>query len=155
MDLTVELDGKILNVRAAGVIIHNNKVLVHRNINSDHYALIGGRVMIGENSQDTVKREVYEELGKEVEIKEHIATVENFFPMKGKRFHEILFIHMLEFVNEQDKLIEYTLDNIEGKDYLKYIWLDLDKIEKYNLVPKVTKEILKEAKFPTYKINID
>ena len=55
MDLTVELDGKILNVRAAGVIIHNNKVLMHRNINHDHYALIGGRVMVGENSIDTIK----------------------------------------------------------------------------------------------------
>ena len=49
MDITIDVDDYKLNVRAAGVIIHNGKILVHRNINSDHYALIGGRVEIGEN----------------------------------------------------------------------------------------------------------
>ena len=129
MDLTVELGESVLNVRAAGVIIHNNKVLVHRNMNKEHYALIGGRIEIGENSVDTIKREILEEIGKEVEVQNCIAVIENFFPMIGKKYHEIMFIHKLEFVNQQDKLIDYTLDNIEGKDYLKYFWLDLEKID--------------------------
>lgn len=68
MDLTIDVENYKLNIRAAGVIIHNGKVLVHRNINSDHYALIGGRVEIGESSADTVKREIQEELGKEIEL---------------------------------------------------------------------------------------
>ena len=49
MDLTLDVEDYKLNVRAAGVIIHNGKILVHRNVNSDHYALIGGRVEIGED----------------------------------------------------------------------------------------------------------
>ena len=52
MDITIELEDYILNIRAAVVIIHNDKVLVHRNINSNHYALVGGRVELGE---DTIK----------------------------------------------------------------------------------------------------
>lgn len=60
MDITIEVDDYKLNVRAAGVIIHNGKILLHRNVNSDHYALIGGRVEIGENLADTVKREIKE-----------------------------------------------------------------------------------------------
>ena len=43
-------------------MIHNGKILVHRNVNSDHYALIGGRVEIGESSANTIKREIKEEL---------------------------------------------------------------------------------------------
>ena len=58
MDITIDVDDYKLNVRAAGVMTHNGKVLVHRNVNSDHYALIGGRVEIGENSEDTIKREI-------------------------------------------------------------------------------------------------
>ena len=58
MDITIDVDDYKLNIRAAGVMIHNGKNLLHRNINSDHYALIGGRVEIGENSADTVKREI-------------------------------------------------------------------------------------------------
>lgn len=93
MDLTIDVENYKLNVRAAGIIIHNGKMLVHRNINSDHYALIGGRVEIGEDSTTTVKREIKEELGKEIEITGYIATIENFFEMKESKYHEIMFIH--------------------------------------------------------------
>ena len=155
MDLTIDVEDYKLNVRAAGVIIHNNKILVHRNINSDHYALIGGRVEVGEDSETTVKREVEEKLGKEIEINGYVSTIENFFEMKGSKYHEILFIHKAEFANEEDKKIEYTLKNMEGKDYLQYEWLELDKIEEYPLLPKIVKKVLKEHKFPVHKINKD
>lgn len=85
----------------------------------------------------------------------YIGTIENFFEMKGSKFHEILFIHKAEFVNEEDKKIEYTLKNNEGEDFLQYEWLDLDKIDEYPLLPQVSKTILKENKFPAYKINND
>lgn len=153
MDLTIDVEDYKLNVRAAGVIIHNNKVLVHKNVNKDHYALIGGRVEIGEDSVTTVKREAQEELGKEVETTGYVSTIENFFEMKGRKYHEILFIHKAEFINDEDKKIEYTLKNMEGKDHLQYEWLELDKIDEYPLVPKTVKDILKENKFPVHKIN--
>ena len=153
MDITIDVDDYKLNVRAAGVMIHNGKILVHRNVNSDHYALIGGRVEIGESSDNTIKREIKEELGKDIEITGYIATIENFFEMKGSKYHEILFVHQAEFINDEDKKIEYTLKNKEGKDYLQYEWLDLNKIEEYPLYPKAIQTILKEQKFPTHKIN--
>ena len=155
MDITIDVEDYKLNIRAAGIMIHNGKILAHRNINSDHYALIGGRVEIGENSVDTIKREIKEELGKEIEITGYVATVENFFEMKGKKYHEIMFVHKIEFINEEDKKIEDTLKNVEGKDYLQYEWLDIEKIDKYPILPNIIKEILKEDKFPTHKINID
>lgn len=153
MDLTLDVGEYKLNIRAAGVIIHNNKILAHKNTNSDHYALIGGRVEIGENSEDTVKREIMEETGKEVETIGYISTIENFFEMQGKKYHEIMFIHKVEFINEQDKQIQETIKNIEGKDYLQYEWLDIEKIDQYNILPKIIKEILKEEKFPVHRIN--
>ena len=153
MDITLDVEDYKLNIRAAGVIIHNRKILAHRNINSDHYALVGGRVQIGENSAKTVKREMQEELGKNIEITGYIATIENFFEMKCSKYHEILFVHQAEFINDEDKEIEYTLKNKEGKDYLQYEWLDLNKIEEYPLYPKAIQTILKEQKFPTHKIN--
>lgn len=155
MDITIDVGGYRLNVRAGVVIMHNNKILLHRNKNSDHYAMIGGRVEIGENSEHTIKREVQEELGKEIEITGYVATVENFFEMKGTKYHEIMFIHKAEFVNDEDKKIEDTLQNIEGKDYLQYEWIDLNKIDEYPLKPSVLKEVLKESKLPVHKINID
>lgn len=153
MNITLDVEEYKLNIRAAGVIIHNGKILAHRNINSDHYALVGGRVQIGENSAKTVKREIQEELGKNIEITSYIATIENFFEMKGSKYHEILFVHQVEFIDDEDKKIEYTLKNREGKDYLQYEWIDLNKIEEYPLYPKTIQNILKEQKFPIHKIN--
>ena len=155
MDITIDVENYKLNVRAAVIIIHNNKILAHRNMKSNHYALLGGRVEIGENSEETVKREMIEEIGKEIELTGYISTIENFFEMKGSKYHEIMFVHKAEFKREEDKQITETIKNIEGKDYLQYEWLDLDKIEEYPLKPQIIKEVLKEKIFPVHKINDD
>ena len=155
MDLTLNVEDYILNVRACVMIVHNNKILTHKNVNKDHYSLPGGRVEIGENSEKTLKREMQEELGKEIEIKDYMATIENFFEMDGKKYHEFYFLYKAEFTNEEDKKIDYIMHNVEGKEYLQYEWLDLDKIDEYNILPKCLKNILKMKQFPTHVINDD
>lgn len=155
MDLCLDVGEYKLNIRAAGVIIHNNKVLVHKNVNKDHYAIPGGRIEIGENSEQTLKREIQEELGKEIEINNYMATIENFFEMDGKKYHELYFLCRAEFKNEEDKKIDYTMHNIEGKEYLQYEWIDLKRINEYNVLPSCIKNILKKNEFPTHIINND
>ena len=73
----------------------------------------------------------------------------NFFARRLLKGYDI------ESIKEEDKKLESTLQNIEGKDYLQYEWIDLDKIDEYPLRPDVLKEVLKESKFPVHKINID
>ena len=153
MDLTLDIEDYKLNIRAGAVIIHNNKILVHKNVNENHCTLPGGRIAIGESSEQTIKREIKEEMGKETEIIGYIGTIENFFEMNKKKYHEILFVQKAEFINEADKKIDYTMDNVEGKEYLKYKWVDLNKIEEYNIVPKCLEEILKSREFPKHIIN--
>ena len=62
---------------------------------------------------------------------------------------------MAEFSKEEDKKIEDTIQNVEGKEYLQYEWIDLNEIEKNQIKPDVIKEVLKKGKFPVHKINID
>ncbi len=155
MDLTIDVEDYKLNVRATVIIEHNGKILAHKNVRSNHYALIGGRVKIGEDSETTVKREMMEELGKKIEVTGYVATIENFFEMNGTKYHEILFVHKAEFVDEEDKKIEYSLKNIEGEDWLQYEWLDISKIDEYLLLPSSIKSVLKENKFPVHKITKD
>lgn len=159
-DLTIELDEGVLNCRAAAIINHNGKILFHKNVAEPHYALIGGRVQVTENSADTVRRELKEELGKEIELTGYICTIENFFkhPHTGKSYHEIMFIHKAEFVDENDKKITETLQNIEEAElkegeHIQYEWLDLDKIDSYDIRPVKIKEVLKNGIFPTHVVN--
>ena len=154
-DLTIDLDGGRLNCRAGGIIIHNGKALFHRNTADTYYALVGGRVQIFESSEETVKREIEEEIGKKVEIIGYIATIENFFNAKNKNYHEILFVHQAEFVHENDKKITETLQNIEKNKevHIQYEWLDVNKLDEYDIRPSVIKDILKNGKYPTHIIN--
>lgn len=152
-DLSLKVQDYVLNIRAAGIVIHNGKILVHKNINENHYALIGGRVEIGEDSATTLKREIVEEIGKDIEITGYISTIENFFEAKGSKYHEIMFVHKIEFTNKDDKKIEYTIKNTEGKDYLQYEWIDLENIDNYPVVPATIKNILKDNMFPVHKIH--
>ena len=116
MDLTLDVENYKLNIRAGGIIIHNNKVLTHKNVNKDHYCLPGGRVEIGESSEHTIKREIYEELKKKIEIKEYAATIENFFEVEKKKYHEIYFLYRIEFLDDEYKKIDYTMHNMEGNE---------------------------------------
>ena len=43
MDITIDVGDYKLNVRGSVLIEHNGKILAHRNINSNHYALWAGR----------------------------------------------------------------------------------------------------------------
>ena len=155
MDLTVVLDNKKLNIRACAVIIHENKLLVHNNINESHIALVGGRVKIGESSEQTLKREILEEMGKEIEILEYVSTIENFFDADDMPYHEIMFVYRADFKNEEDKKILDTIHNVEGEDELRYDWIDLDKIDEYPLKPKVLKEMIVNNRFSIHEINDD
>ena len=155
MDLSLDIEEYRLNIRAAGAIIHNNKILVHRDINKDHCCLPGGRIEIGETSEQTIKREIQEELGKEIEILKYMTTIENFFEMENKKYHEIYFLYKAEFLEEESKKIDYVMHNVEGKEYLRYEWIDLKEIDKCNLLPICLKNILKEEQYPVHIINDD
>ena len=141
MDLTIDISEKErINIRTAGIIIHNNKVSLHHNTNHPYYALIGGRVQFSENSSDAIKREFEEETGYEVYVKKHLTTIENFYSYKNKIVYEIEFLYELEFVDDNLKDIIETIDNKEGKEYLKYEWVDLDSIKNIDVRPRVIQE---------------
>lgn len=156
-DLAIKMDDYKLNIRAAGVIIHNGKVLLHKKKSSDHCALLGGHVKIGENSQDTVKREMKEELGKEIEIIGYISTVENFFELDGLKYHEIMFVYKAEFCEEEDKKIECAMENVEegGKSNVHYEWIDINDLEKRQLRPQKIIAAIKDGGYPVHLINED
>ena len=66
-----------------------------------------------------------------------------------------MFVHLAEFVNDEDKKIEETLGNIEGDDKLEYRWLDLDRIQEYEIKPQIMKKVLCDKIFPLHIVNDD
>ena len=96
-----------------------------------------------------------EEMGKEIEIIEYISTIENFFDADDMPYHEIMFVYRVDFKNEEDKKIVNTIYNVEGKDELRYDWIDIKKIAEYPLKPNILKNMIINNKFNIHEINDD
>lgn len=67
------------NFRAVGVAVYHDKVLLHQAEGDSFWSLPGGRVEFGEAAEQTLLREMREELDVEVEIVRLLWLVENFF----------------------------------------------------------------------------
>ncbi|MGG7516617.1 NUDIX hydrolase [Allorhizobium undicola] len=61
----------------------------------DFWAQPGGRAEIGETSQETILREMREELGCDMQVDRLLLTMENFFSYEGYQAHELGFYYLL------------------------------------------------------------
>jgi len=151
MDAVFKVEAGIFNFRVAGVMIENGHVLLHKQVNDDHWALPGGRVKVLEESASGVKRELMEELGVVVEIENLLWVTENFFTYNEANFHEIGFYYLVS----SEKMMKHdeAFNGIEGKDLL-YQWVPINKLEELTLYPKFLKTSLKELPPSTQHIII-
>ena len=80
---------------AYGIIIHNDKVLLVNTRRTNKCYLPGGGVDIGEKTKTALKREVKEETGLDIDIKNFMGFKEEFFyydPL-DEAFHSFLFFY--------------------------------------------------------------
>ena len=66
-DLTLETGGGVLNVRVGAIIVRDGRVLMVRSAAGGYHYSVGGRVKMGETSEQAVRRETLEELGVSLE----------------------------------------------------------------------------------------
>ncbi|MBY0095985.1 NUDIX hydrolase [Mesobacillus maritimus] len=151
MDAVFKVDTGVFNFRVAGVMIENNHVLLHKQMNDDHWALPGGRVKVLEESASGVKRELMEELGVAVEIVYLLWVTENFFTYNEAKFHEIGFYYLVS----SEKIMNHdeAFSCLEG-DGLLYQWIPIDQLDEITLYPEFLKTSLKELPPSTQHIII-
>lgn len=68
--------------------------------NETFYRLIGGSVNFGEKTDDSIRREIKEELGCEIENLELIKVLENIFTFNNNQGHDIVFLYKGELSNK-------------------------------------------------------
>lgn len=167
--ITIKKNDNVFNYRVAGVAIYNEKVLIHKGVNWDFWALPGGRCEFLETSNETLIREMNEEIGVEITIIRLLYLVENFFNLKGKRYHELSLYYLMEFppdfklVFENDifygkeRVFDFEKSKFNGKEF-KFIfkWVEIDKIETIRLHPVFLHKSLKNIKpFPEHILQRD
>jgi len=92
------------NYRIAGVAVNGDHVLLHRAEDEQFWMFPGGRAEFGETADETLRREMREELGVEVEVVRLLWFVENFFTYAGKRYHEIALYFLMRLPNDCELL---------------------------------------------------
>lgn len=107
------------------------------------YRPVGGGIEFSELSQQTIIREVREELGQDIKQVQLLGTLENIFTLQGIRKHEIVFVYQAEFCNRSI----YDQEQITGHETFgltfNAVWKSLDSFnERDRLVPDGLAELL-------------
>lgn len=143
MDVTFKTNIGRFNYRVAGILVHQNRLLVMTDERSPYYYLPGGRVRMNEESTKAMEREMKEELEVDVEVSRLLWIVENFFTeqQSGEQFHEIgmyylLQLKELELLSRGHEFIMYE----EGYKKLTFTWIPLEEVKGLNLYPLFLKE---------------
>jgi len=143
--ITFERDHNKFNFRVAGIAIHNNRILLHTTEKDDFWNLPGGRVEFNESTDQTIIREIKEELDIEVQINKLLFVNEDFFDYENKHYHEIGFYYLIDFPDGHEVIEkEGEFKGIEDNGRLIFRWFSLDELKDMNVYPEILKtELIK------------
>ncbi|HBV01099.1 MAG TPA: NUDIX hydrolase [Candidatus Taylorbacteria bacterium] len=90
---------------------------------------LGGHVEFGEKGEETIRREMQEELGCAAKDVKFLSIIENLFTYNGKRGHEIILVYMGNLADEA-LYKKDSLTFIEGERKMKAGWFSKADVEK-------------------------
>lgn len=140
MDLVFKQNQNVFNYRVVAVWMEQDHILLHKQVEDSYWSLPGGRVVMGEASQESLKREMLEELGIEIQVGQLIMVNENFFPYKEWDFHEIGFYYNVKAA-ERAIFQKDAFYGLEG-DRLLYKWIPIEELSEVQLYPQEVKDML-------------
>ena len=114
------------------VFRNNNRILVAEGYDSlkqqTFYRPLGGGIEFGETAEETIHRELMEEIGAEVADLKYLGTLENIYVFNGTPGHEIVMVY--DGVLKESGLYEQA--EVEGEEAeinesFKAVWMRLDQ----------------------------
>lgn len=121
--IRIDRKPQLFSFRVAGLIFRDGYILAQRGAQDDYWALPGGRAEIGEDSRETILRELREELHCEARIERLLWTVENFFSYEGYTAHELGFYYLISltepFPFHEEDIVHRVEDGVE----VEFRWL--------------------------------
>ncbi len=132
----------ICDVRTAGVLIQQDRLLVQREVGGRAYALPGGHLQIGETLEAGLIREFREETGMEIACRRMLWSEECFWHWRGKLAHNLCFYYLIERnggagLSDLDQFTPHK-DNPQ----VETGWLPIDRIGQVVIYPSFLKEEL-------------
>ena len=133
-DIYINTSSGEFKLRAAALIINDNKLLLVNHRDYPGFFTIGGKVVYGETTLETVEREAYEETGIHFKAERLVFVNERIFD----GHHEIVFFYLMS--GATDKLIDGSHTE---KPEEQMHWIAIDELERYDVAPSFLKNELK------------
>ena len=138
--ITVNMNNGKFNFRVAGLIIDNERLLVHKLKSDDFWALPGGRVEFMENTEDSIIREMKEELNIVVKVERLLWIGEQFFTLYDERFHEICYYYLLVTDDANLKKDKDVFEIIEDGRIFEFKWMTSSELNDEVFYPVIIKD---------------
>ena len=132
------------NYRTVAVVVHEQRVLLHRCEHDAFWALPGGRVEFGEPAATALLRELQEEMGVVGQVERLLWIVENFYEYEEYSCHELALYFLVSFPHNAEL---YTQDapfaGQEDDLQLIFQWFPVDQLEQLELYPTFLRQRLR------------
>lgn len=128
------------DLRVAGVLVKDGKILVQRDADGTEYALPGGHVRLGETLEAALLREYQEETGATIRCVNMLWSEECFWEWKGRKAHNIAFYYLIELCEGAD--IPDLGEFVPHKDNSHVVigWLPLEQLANVTIYPEFIKQ---------------
>ncbi len=135
-DITVDFESGRFNYRAAGLLIHDGKLLAMMDDGIEHWYLPGGRVRFHETAENAVLRELAEELGlADAAIERPLWLNQAFFECDGHKYHELCVYFLINHSKTDILARGEKFRIVEGKSGHNFEWLEFSRLEKEKFFP--------------------
>lgn len=146
MDINVPIADGIFVCRAAAIILFNHKILLETSQGVDFWAPPGGTVAFNEASQETLIRELEEELDIAVGIERLLWVSEGFFSYKNKPTHALIWYYLVSLdptaplLQQEQPFQRYDKNN--SGPFMTFKWHPIDELKGINISPPFLKNRL-------------
>lgn len=139
-------------IRAIAICVFRNgdRILVSEGVDSvkqeSFYRPLGGTIEFGERGEESIRRELKEEINAEVTDLRYLGLLENLFVYEAERGHEIVLVYDGQFADRS--LYEKTvIFSDELGSPIRAIWLNLNELgsKKPPLYPMGLAEMLQKS----------
>jgi ADP-ribose pyrophosphatase YjhB (NUDIX family)/RimJ/RimL family protein N-acetyltransferase len=128
-------------IRAAGVWIDNDHILLESFADRDVWGIPGGGVQRSEMAAEACVREYREELGLEMEARSLALVHENVYRQRGRMMREYGFYFRVA-AREEMPPAPFSVESQESQ--LKFQWWPLERLDELEFVPMEVQEVLPE-----------
>jgi ADP-ribose pyrophosphatase YjhB (NUDIX family) len=139
--------------RIVGIAYDGDRVLLHRAVTDDFWALPGGRAELLETAAETLRREMREEMNETVEVDRLVWVAENFFAYGPRQHHEIGFYFLMHLPD--DSPLRQKAEPFYGQEgdlRIIFEWFPVETLEQVYLFPTFLRTGLKDLPASTVHI---